>query len=400
MLEGYVHPDFSEVARTLRRQIPGSRRRGRPGGAAVCVYHRGEVVVDCWGGTRDAEGDPWQEDTLSLSYSTTKGVASTLLHVLADRGLVDYDAPVAAYWPEFGAAGKAEITVRQVLCHEAGLYRIRDMVDHAHRLLDWEHMVDALARSQPCHAPGATHAYHGWTYGWLVGEIVRRVTGRSFAEALASELADPLGLDGCFVGLPAEQMHRRAQLIQARRIALPRGGGLIPTVGRGVARALGLAGVPIDLSDTHAALVPPGIEEVDFGSERWAAASIPAANGIFTARALARVYAMLAGGGAIDGVRLLSRETVERVSRVQNRGIGRVVPYPMHWRLGYHRVNTFGARIPRGFGHSGFGGSGAWADPDRLLALGMVLNSGMGTPFGDLRIIQISTAAIRCADRR
>jgi CubicO group peptidase (beta-lactamase class C family) len=400
MLEGYIHPDFSDVARVLRRQIPGSRRRGRPGGAAVCVYHRGEVVVDCWGGTRDAEGDPWEEDTLSLSYSTTKGVASTLLHVLADRGLVDYDAPVAEYWPEFAEAGKARITVRQVLCHEAGLYRVRDMIDHARRLLDWKHMVEALARSNPCHEPGATHGYHGWTYGWLVGEIVQRVTGRNFAQALASELAEPLGLDGCYVGLPAEQMHRRAQLLQARRIARPRPGALVPMAGRAVARALGLAGVPIDLAHTHAALVPPGIEEVDFGSEAWATASIPAANGIFNARSLARIYAMLAGGGAIDGVRLLSRETVERATRVQNRGIGRVVPYPMHWRLGYHRVNTFGVRVPRGFGHSGFGGSGAWADPDRQLALGMVLNSGLGTPFGDLRIIQISTAALRCADRR
>ncbi len=399
MLEGYIHPDFSDVARVLRRQIPGSRRRGRPGGAAVCVYHRGEVVVDCWGGTRDAEGDPWTEDTLSLSYSTTKGVTSTLLHVLADRGLVDYDAPVAEYWPEFADAGKGRITVRQVLCHEAGLYRVRDMIDHAQRFVDWEHMVDALARSAPCHEPGAAHGYHGWTYGWLVGEIIQRVTGRTFAQVLASELAEPLGLDGCFVGLPADQMHRRAQLIHARRIARRRSGNLVPMAGRVISRALGLAGI-VDLSHTHAALVPPGIEEIDFGSEAWAAASIPAANGIFSARALARLYAMLAGGGAIDGVRLLSRETVERAMRVQNRGIGRVVPYPMHWRLGYHRVNTLGARIPRGFGHSGFGGSGAWADPDRRLSLGMVLNSGLGTPFGDLRIIRISTAAIRCADRR
>jgi CubicO group peptidase (beta-lactamase class C family) len=400
MLEGYIHPDFSDVARVLRRQIPGSRRRWRPGGAAVCVYHRGEVVVDCWGGTRDALGDPWEEDTLSLSYSTTKGVASTLLHILADRGLVDYDAPVADYWPEFAAEGKARITVRHVLCHEAGLYRIRDMIDHAERLVDWQHMTDALAQSAPCHEPGAAHGYHGWTYGWLVGEIVRRVSGRSFSEVLEAELAKPLDLDGCYVGLPAGQMHRRAQLIQTRRIARLRAEDLLPTAGRALNRALGLARIPIDLSHTHAALVPPGIEDVDFGSESFAAATIPAANGMFTARSLARLYAMLAGGGEIDGVRLLSRETVERATRVQNRGIGRVVPYPMHWRLGYHRVNTLGARVPRGFGHSGFGGSGGWGDPERQLALGLVLNSGMGTPFGDLRIVQISTTAIRCADRR
>jgi CubicO group peptidase (beta-lactamase class C family) len=400
MLEGYIHPDFSDVARVLRRQIPGARRRGRPGGAAVCVYHRGEVVVDCWGGTRDEAGSPWQPDTVSMSYSTTKGVASTLLHVLADRGLVDYEAPVAEYWPEFAAGGKARVTVRQVLCHEAGLYRIRDMIDGAERLLDWEHMTGAVARSAPCHEPGAAHGYHGWTFGWLVGGIVERVAGRSFTQVLEAELARPLDLDGCFVGMPAEQMHRRAQLIHARRMPQLGPDDLIPRTGRMLNRALGFARVPLDLSHTHAALVPPGIEGIDFGSEAWAAATIPAANGMFTARSLARLYAMLAGGGEIDGVRVLSRATVERASQVQNRGIGRVVPYPLHWRLGYHRVNTLGVRVPRGFGHSGFGGSGAWADPDRHLALGLVLNSGMGTPFGDLRIVRISTAALRCADRR
>jgi CubicO group peptidase (beta-lactamase class C family) len=335
-----------------------------------------------------------------MSYSTTKGVASTLLHVLADRGLVDYDAPVAAYWPEFTAAGKDRFTVRHVLCHEAGLYRVRDMIDHAARLLDWHHMTEALARSRPCHEPGAAHGYHGWTYGWLVGEIVERVAGRSFSQVLEAELVRPLGLDGCFVGMPADQMHRRAELLHARRMPRLRPGDLIPSAGRALNRAFGFAGVPVDLSHTHAALVPPGIEEVDFGSEVWAAATIPAANGMFTARSLARLYAMLAGGGEVDGVRVLGRETVERVMRVQNRGIGRVVPYPMHWRLGYHRVNTLGVRVPRGFGHSGFGGSGGFADPDRHLGLGLVLNSGMGTPFGDLRIVQIATAALRCADRR
>jgi CubicO group peptidase (beta-lactamase class C family) len=400
MLEGYIHPDFSDVARVLRRQIPDLRRRGRAGGAAVCVYHRGEVVVDCWGGTRDAAGRPWQEDTISLSYSTTKGVASTLLHILADRGLVDYDRPVADYWPEFAAAGKERITIRQVLCHEAGLYRIRDMIDDAARMLDWKYMSDALAASAPCHEPGEAHGYHAWTYGWLVGEIVQRVTGRRFSEVLESELAGPLGLDGCYVGVPQDQMHRRASQVPGRSLSRLRLGNVVPAVGRALHRAFDFAGIPVDLTQAHAALVPPGIERLDFGSEAWAAATVPAANGMFTARALARLYAMLAGGGEIDGVRILSQETVERASQVQNRGVGRVVPYPLQWRLGYHRVNTLGARVPRGFGHSGFGGSGGWADPERHLALGLVLNSGTGTPFGDLRIVRISTTAIRCADRR
>src|SRR5215470_6978176 len=399
MLEGYIHPDFSDVARALRRQIP-SARRGRSGGAAVCVYHRGEVVVDCWGGTRDAAGSPWRQDTIALSYSTTKGVASTLLHVLADRGLVDYDRPVADVWPEFAASGKERLTLRQVLCHEAGLYRIRDLIDDASHMLDWKAMCDALAAAAPCHEPGAAHGYHAWTYGWLVGEIAQRVTGRRFSELVASELAAPLGLDGCYVGVPPEQMHRRAQQIGGRAaFSRLRLGAVVPVAGRALRRGLRLARIAYDPAEARSALVPRGIERLDFGSEAWAAATVPAANGMFTARSLARLYAMLAGGGEIDGVRLLSPETIERATRVQNRGIGRVVPYPLHWRLGYHRVNTLGVRVPKGFGHSGFGGSGAWADPERHLAVGLVLNSGTGSPLGDLRIVRIGTTAIRCADR-
>lgn len=400
MLEGYVHPDFSDVAETLRRQIPGSKRRFAPGGAAVCVWHRGEVVVDCWGGTRDSDGDPWNHDTVALSFSTTKGVASTLLHVLADRGLVDYDAPVREYWPEFAEAGKHEISVRQVLAHRAGLYHVRDMIEHANEMLDWERMTRALARSAPCHEPGATHGYHAFTFGWLVGEIVQRVTGKPFREVLENEIARPLELDGLFVGLPEDQMHRRAELIPTRRRGPRRSPERFARVGRALNTGLRFARLPLDLGHMAAALMPRGIEELDLASDAVARATMPAVNGHFSARSLATLYALLAGGGSLGGVRLLSPETVARAAEVHSRGIGRVVPYPMHWRLGYHRVNTIGARAPRGFGHSGFGGSGGWADPERNLAVALVLNSGTGTPFGDLRIIQIGSAALRCANRR
>src|SRR5262249_42411849 len=174
----------AELGDVFRFQL----QQARGGGAALCAYHRGEPVVDLWGGVRDERGRPWQKDTLALCYSTTKGVAATLLHVLADRGLLDYSAPVARYWPEFAAAGKAQITVRQVLCHEAGLYRIRDLVDHARRLLDWDYMVERLAAAPPCHAPGAAHGYHGLTFGFLVGELIQRVTGARFRDVLAEEL--------------------------------------------------------------------------------------------------------------------------------------------------------------------------------------------------------------------
>jgi len=395
-LQGTIHRDFARAAQVFAGQLP----RGA-GGAALCIYHAGVKVVDCWAGTQDADGRPWQEDTLALSYSTSKGVTSTLLHICVDRGLLDYDAPVADYWPEFAAGGKASITVRQVLCHEAGLYDVRSLVDRAQRMLDWEYMTEALADAVPSHAPGRAHGYHGFTYGWLAGELIQRVTGKPFGEVLEALLARPLGLDGCYIGLPADQMHRRSRLLLPA--ALQQDGDVMRSLERYVrplARLFSVARLPIDLASLAAALLPRGIEALDFNSEAFAAPAIPAANGYFTARSLARLYALLANDGELDGVRLLKRETVWRATEVQNRGIGRVIPVPMHWRLGYHRVPTLGASVPNGFGHFGFGGSGAWADPDRELSMGLTVNSGIGTPFGDLRMVRLGTAAVRCAERR
>src|SRR5262249_40204234 len=139
VMEGSLHPDFIPVAAALRRQLESF-----PGGAAVCVYHRGECVVDLWGGTKDRAGHPWGEDTLAPSFSTSKGVASPLLHMIDARGLLRYEDPVARHWPEFAQAGKHRITIRHVLAHQSGLYHIRQMIDHAERMLDWEYMVRAI----------------------------------------------------------------------------------------------------------------------------------------------------------------------------------------------------------------------------------------------------------------
>jgi CubicO group peptidase (beta-lactamase class C family) len=396
MLQGYVHPDFWGVAKALGRQIP----RSRPGGAAVSVYHRGELVVDLWGGTRDESGRPWESDTLALSYSTTKGVVSTLLHMMVDRGLLDYDEPVARYWPEFAQCGKERITVRHVLCHEAGLYGIRSLVDHGKRILDWDYMVEALADSIPAHPAGEAHGYHALTYGWLVGELIQRVAHRSFSELVQTEIAQPLELDGLHIGLPAKEMHRKARLIIPAFPSWAPSERRVASIGQPLHRALRFARLPIDLAEMASAMIPRGMEEVDFNSEAFSSVPIPAANGTFTARSLAKLYATLANGGEWEGKRLISRATLRRAAEVQNRGIGRVIPFPMHWRLGYHRVPTLRVKVPRGFGHFGFGGSGAWADPDRNLSVAMVLNSGTGTPFGDVRMVKIGSIAARCAERR
>lgn len=406
MIDGFVHPEFLEVASVLRGQLAAY-----PGGAAVCVYHRGRCVADLWGGLRDAAGNPWTRDTMAPSFSTTKGVAATLVHVMVDRGLLDYDDAVASYWPEFAQAGKAAITVRQVLAHQSGLYHIRQMIDRADRMLDWDYMVRAIERTRPIHEPGTHTGYHGLTFGFLVGELLRRVTGKSFPDLVQEELARPLGLDGMYVGAPPEAMPRAAKLIAPDRRAMnvmsfvALQGGILGELLAGGAAALrwvlGSVGLSLDVASMLDALAPRGIDSFDFGAEETLRVAIPAANGLFTARSLAKMYAALAGGGEIGGVRLLSQRTLKRATQPQSAPPGRsVIPFDMRWRLGYHGVATTRGIPKHAFGHFGFGGSGAWADPPRRLAVALIVNSGHGTPFGDMRILRVSGAALACANAR
>jgi CubicO group peptidase (beta-lactamase class C family) len=263
---------------------------------------------------------------------------------------------------------------------------------------DWEHMTDALARSAPRLTPGSASAYHGITFGWLVGEIVQRVSGRPFAQFVQEEIAAPLDLDGLYVGAPAQAAAHAAELLMPER-----GRQRMAALGDRLDRAQRLAGwfgVRYDLRRIADALIVPGIMDFAWAAPETLAASIPAANGLFTARSLAKLYAALANGGSFNGVRLLSPRTIERATEVQSRRIDLVVPFPMHWRLGYHRAATTAGTPPRGFGHYGFGGSGAWGDPDLGLGVALVLNSGIGTPFGDLRTAQLGGVVLRCARRR
>ncbi len=399
-LDGRLHPRFEPVAAALRRQL-----RLYHGGAAVCVYHRGECVVDLWGGASDDAGTPWRRDTMAPSFSTSKGVAATTLHVMVDRGLLDYDDRVADHWPEFAQAGKAAITVRHVLAHQSGLYHIRQMIDHARRMLDWDYMIRAIERTEPVHPPGERTGYHGLTFGFLVGELVQRVSGRPFAEMVQQAVAAPLGLDGLYIGTPSAELHRAAELIWRRpRLQPPRIffgpkseplGDLLAAAARGYERLWKMAGIEIDLTSLLDALAPRGIHSIDFGANETLRVSIPAVNGLFTARSLARMYAALAGGGEIGGTRLLSRETLARATERQPRTPSlRVIPFDMRWRLGYHGVATTRGLPRHAFGHFGFGGSGAWADPSRDLAVALIVNSGLGTPFGDFRIARIGGAVL------
>lgn len=398
--QGQVQAEFRAVAQIFAEQL----QQQRGGGAALCIYHRGRCVLDIWGGYRDRAGTPWTADTLALSFSTTKGVLATVLHILASRGLLDYDAAVADYWPEFAAKGKACITVRQLLCHEAGLYPLRPLLADAAEMCDWPHMLRVMEQAQPVHQPGRQNGYHALTFGWLVGGLLEKITGKSLAQLLDEELTQPLALDGCFIGVPEAELSRCADLLlpgaQARRetsTAIPaRRKKSLPLPQQIVDRALRLSG--FDPDSTFQAMVPKGMGRFDWNTQAVRQACIPGAGGLFTARSLARIYAALAQGGVLDGVPVLAPSTLAQMTQLQSTGRGAVIPLPMRWRLGYHRVFTTGPRTPQAFGHFGYGGSGAWCDPSRELALGYVVNQGAGTPFGDLRLWRLNTAAIRVVD--
>lgn len=406
MLDGNVHPDYADVAACLIRQIP----KNKQGGSAVCVYHKGRKVVDIWGGTKDKQGTAWTADTTASSFSTTKGVVSTLLHILIDQGLADYDDPVARHWPEFAAHGKGGITIRQALAHEAGLYRISEMIDSPQEMLDWEHMKRVVADAEPAHAPGDQHGYHALTYGWLIGGLIEEITGKSLQRVLQDELVDPLNLDGMFIGMPHNELFRRARLINNDGITAPvakkedaaksdnasSAGAQLKTTLMEWGEYL-LEKVGVELGEFRSAMHIS--EAFDWNAEATVSAVIPAANGQFTARSLARMYAMLANGGELDGVRILSAASIDKFSQVHSSARDKVLFIPMHWRLGYHKAFALGVSAPAAFGHYGYGGSGAFCDPQRELAVALTLNSGVGTPVGDSRMPRIARAAIKAVDR-
>ncbi|MGC2564140.1 MAG: serine hydrolase domain-containing protein [Mycobacterium sp.] len=354
-VHGAADPHFACAVRSFGSMFPGRRF----GGGALAVYLDGEPVVDVWTGWSDRRGRvPWTADTATMVFSATKGMTSTVIHRLVDRGLIDYDAPVAQYWPAFGANGKSAITVRQVMRHQAGLSALHGASKED--LLNHELMEERLAAARPGYSFGRS-AYHALTYGWLLSGLARAVTGKGMRELIRRELAEPLGVDGLHLGRPpADSPTRPAQIIMPQSaIQNPLFNAVAPKI------------AALRLSAGFGSLYFPGVKAVAQGDIPLMDAEIPAANGVATARGLARMYGAIANGGRIGGTQFLSRELVAGLSgRRSLRPDGNLL-IPLAFHLGYHRL-PFDA-IP-GFGHVGLGGSLGWADPDSGLAVGFVHN--------------------------
>ncbi|MFD6161084.1 serine hydrolase domain-containing protein [Nocardia sp. NPDC060256] len=363
-IDGTVAPGFEAVRAAFAANFADQGDIG----AAVCVYRDGQPVVDLWGGLADPDsGRPWERDTLQLVYSATKGVVAAATHLLVQRGQLDLDAPVAQYWPEFAAVGKAEIPVRWLLTHQAGLAAIDKPVPLAEALA-WTPMVDALAAQTPNWTPGTDHGYHGRTYGYLVGEVIRRITGRTVGRFLAEEIAGPYGID-FFIGLPAAEQHRVSRLVFAPKPDLDSvPDEMIPEEIRPMVAAMR---DPQSLTNRAFQITDP--PDIDFNSPAVQAAEIPASNGIGTARGLARLYASLVG--EVDGKRLLTPDTLAAAIREQTSGIDRVIMLPDRYATGFMLpIADLTLGGPNSFGHPGRGGSLGYADPTRNIAFTYITN--------------------------
>jgi CubicO group peptidase (beta-lactamase class C family) len=408
-VRGWTAPGWEPVADAFGQNFA----EGLEVGAAFACYHRGRKVVDLWGGLADPRtGQPWDEDTVALVFSTTKGWTSLCAHLLAQDGRLDLQAPVARYWPEFAQADKAQVTVADLLAHRAGLAWV-DTPMTLEEALAWDPVCEALARQAPAWPPGSAHGYHATTFGWLVGEVVRRVAGQRIGPFLQDRVSRPLGARA-WIGLPEAEEPKVARLVSAldpeTAPATPgaSGGGAAPDPELEAMVALAGEYLAPDGPLTKAlqapggALAEPGI----WNRPEVHRAEIPAANGICDARSLAQLYSACctetetAAGGRL---RLLRPEQLEAALVQQTEGPDRVLlGLDIQWGLGFmlHTGVIAEARMggPRSFGHFGAGGSVGWADPDRELALGYVMNRMSLGATGDVRSARLAQAALRCAE--
>jgi CubicO group peptidase (beta-lactamase class C family) len=357
-IQGAADSNFACTVRAFAQLFPGRRF----GGGALAVFLHGEPVVDVWTGYADRRGtEYWTADTGAMVWSVTKGLASTVIHRLADRGLIDYDSPVAEYWPEFAANGKAAITVRDVMRHRAGLSQLNG-VSKA-ELLDHRAMEARLAAAPVNRVLYGKPAYHALTYGWLMSGLGRAITGKGMRDLIREELAEPLNTDGLHLGRPPADSPTRAA-----GILVPQG-----TFSNPVFNFVAPRMAALQYSGVFGSMYFPGMKAVVQGDIPFLDSEIPAANGVTTARGLAKMYAAIANGGRIDGTQFLSQERVAGLTGRPSLYPDRNIFVPLSFHLGYHSL-PFPPGLMPGFGHAGLAGSVGWADPSTGLSFGFVHN--------------------------
>ncbi|HVB92478.1 MAG TPA: serine hydrolase domain-containing protein [Acidimicrobiales bacterium] len=349
----------------VRRALSASLGSGADVGASVAVFLHGEPVVDLWGGTVDEAGSaPWERNTLTNVWSTTKTMTFLCALMLADRGELDFQAPVARYWPEFAAGGKEAVEVRHVMSHTAGLSGWETPLESA-QLADWMLCTSLLAAQEPWWEPGTGSGYHALTQGYLIGEIVRRITGESIGSWFAREVAKPLEAD-FFIGLPESEDARVCNVIPPPPLDIEALIGQVPEL---MARTF--LNPPLDATMAHHAW--------------WRRAEIPAANGQGNARSVAAIQSVIAGRGAARGVRLLSAAGTDVIFEEQADGTDQVLGVPLRFGMGYGLGTAEMPLGPRACYWGGYGGSLVVIDQEAELTVSYVMNRMESGLVGDLR---------------
>jgi CubicO group peptidase (beta-lactamase class C family) len=367
MADGSAHGFNQDRYAPVRQAFEANFASGADIGASFCATVEGETVVDLWGGWADpAKTRPWERDTIINVYSTTKTMTALTALLIADRGLIDFDAPVARYWPEFAANGKDRVTVAHLMSHAAGLSGWKEKIT-TEDLYDWEKMTSLLAAQAPYWEPGTAPGYHALTQGYLVGEVVRRVTGKSLGTVFREEIAEPLGAD-FWIGLPASEDHRVAELLPP-----PPG----QAAGDGVQDEL-----QANMSNN------PGIDVSATKSRGWRGAEIPAAGGTGNARSIAEVHTILANGGVAKGKRFMSEAGCRKALELQIEGQDLILGGPARFGLGF---GLAGGMVPLPNPNSmfwgGYGGSLVIIDFDARTTFGYAMNRMLGTTTGDTRAL-------------
>lgn len=374
-IQGFCRDDFQPV----KERFAANFAEGQERGASVAVTLHGETVVDLWAGVVDDQGTPWEDDSITNVWSTTKTMSAICMLMLADRGEIDLDAPIADHWPEFAANGKDRVTMAQVLGHTAGVAGW-DPAIAPHDLYDWEKATSVLADGPLWWEPGTASGYHAITQGFLEGEVLRRITGRTIGTFFREEVAEPLGAD-FHIGLPEPDDRRYAPLVP-------------PSSGIGEVEGLDAGSMPIRI------LMSCPLTGAEPNERAWRASEIPAAGGIGNARSVARVHRALACGGEVDGVRLLSEKGLERIFTEQHHDVDLVFGTKMRMGTGFGLSNETVPLSPndRSCFWGGWGGSVAAIDVDAGLTVSYVMNRMAGRLMGDLRGALLVFAAYQALD--